>query len=303
MKGTKLWRTFQEGARNYSRNGWLTVTTVVVMTLSLFIVTLTMIIGITSSMVLDNLKNKINISVSFQDDVSEDDILTIKQTLEKYKEVASVEYISKEKALATFISLGAGNPVINESLEAIGENPLPASLNIKAHTPEQYPMIASALNQASFKDAISRVNYEKNKIAIERLDTINKLTRKFGLILAIIFISIAFLITFNTIRINMHARRNEFEIMRLVGASNTYVRMPLVFEGIFYGLTAAIATLGILFVTIHVFSPMLKGFSVDGTLFDYYMSHFFTIAGVVIVFSVLIGGFGGAVAVKKYLKV
>ena len=302
MKGIKLWRTFQEGAKNYSRNGWLTVTTVVVMTLSLFIVSLTMLIGVTSSMVLDNLKNKINISVSFQDDVPEEDILTIKKSLEKYKEVDSVEYISKEKALSTFIALGAGNPVINESLDAIGENPLPASLNIKAHTPEQYPIIASALNQAVFKDDISRVNYEKNKIAIERLDNINKLTRKFGIILGIIFMAIAFLITFNTIRINMHSRRSEFEIMRLVGASNTYVRMPSVFEGIFYGLTAAVATLTILFIAIHALSPMLKGFSADGTLFDYYIGHFFMIAAVVIICSVLIGGLGGAVAVRKYLK-
>jgi cell division transport system permease protein len=306
MKGLKLWRTFQEGAKNYTRNGWLTVATVVVMTLSLFIVSMTMILGITTNLILDNLRDKINISVSFNSDVPEEDILSIKQGLEKYKEVASIQYISREKALSDFIIMGDNDPVIAQALDEIGENPLLASLNIKANRPDQYDTIAQALAQASFKEDINRINYEKNKTAIERLDSINTVTRKAGLILGIIFISIAFLITFNTIRINMHSRRNEFEIMRLVGASNTYMRMPSVFEGVFYGLTAACVTLLFLFVSIEALAPLTKmadGFVTQGTLLSYYTRHFLEISLAVTLLGVTLGALGGFVAVRKYLKV
>ncbi|MDD5083422.1 MAG: permease-like cell division protein FtsX [Candidatus Moranbacteria bacterium] len=303
MKGLKLWRTFQEGARNYTRNGWLTVATVVVMTLSLFIVSMTMILGVTTGLILDSLRDKINISVSFNPEVPEESILSIKQSLEKYKEVAAVKYISRDQALSDFISMGGNDPVITQALEEIGENPLLASLNIKAHSPEQYDIIAQALNQSAFKEDISRINYEKNRTAIERLDNINKMTRKVGLVLGIVFISISFLITFNTIRINMHSRRNEFEIMRLVGASNTYVRMPSVFEGIFYGVTAALVTIALVFVSIRLMTPLTEGVIADGTLFQYYSSHFFKIALSITGLGILLGILGGFVAVRKYLKV
>ena len=192
MKALKLWRTMQEGARNYTRNGWLTIATVVVITLSLFIVSMTMIFGVTTSLVLDNLRDKININVSFNADVSEPSILAIKKTLEKYKEVSSVTYISREQALNDFIAMSDNDPTITQALDEIGENPLLASLNIKARTPEQYNIIAQALAQATFRDEISRINYEKNKTAIERLDSINITTKKVGLLLGIIFISISF---------------------------------------------------------------------------------------------------------------
>lgn len=303
MKGLKLWRTFREGAKNYTRNGWLTVATVVVMTLSLFIVSMTMILGITGSLILDNLRDKINIGVSFNPEVTEASILSIKSSLEKYQEVASIQYISRDQALSDFIAMGDNDPVITQALEEIGENPLLASLNIKAHNPEQYTIIAEALNQSTFKDDIARINYEKNKTAIERLDGINQMTRKVGLILGIIFVSISFLITFNTIRINMHSRRNEFEIMRLVGASNTYVRMPSVFEGIFYGLTAAFVTLILVFVSIQALAPMTQGVITDGTLLDYYAGHFLQISLSITMLGGVLGALGGFVAVRKYLKV
>jgi cell division transport system permease protein len=302
MKGLKLFRTFQEGLKNYLRNGWLTVATIVVMTLSLFIVSMTLMFGITTQLVLDGLQDKINISISFNEDVLEDTILDIQQTLSKYKEVASVGYISKDKALEQFMVMGNQDPVIAQALDEIGENPLLASLVIKAHTADQYDTIAQALPQSSFKDDINRINYEKNKTAINRLNSINVLIQKVGMILGIIFLSISFLITFNTIRINMHSRRSEFEIMRLVGASNIYVRMPSVFEGILYGLSAAITTLILLFIALQSILPLTESLIDKQELFGYYEAHFLQISLAVTGVSVALGILGGFVAVRKYLK-
>lgn len=303
MKGLKLWRTFQEGWHNYMRNGWLTVATVVVMTLSLCIVSMTMLLGITTETILHNLREKIDISVSFQEGVPEESILSVKKELEKYREVASVNYTSRDQALSDFIAMGSSEPAISQALEEIGENPLPASLTIKAYQPDQYDVIVNALKQSAFRDDIDRINYEKNKVAINRLDSIGKVTGKVGFILAIVFTAISFLITFNTIRINMHSRRNEFEIMRLVGASNTYMRMPSVFEGIFYGLTAAIATLLVLLIALYAMIPMTASILGNQTLLSYYAVHFLRISIVVTSLGIALGASGGFMAVRKYLKV
>ena len=304
MKGLKLLRTFKEGLRNYTRNGWLTVATVVVMTLSLFNVGMAAIRDINANLIMDNLRDKINISVSFNPDVTEASILSIKKDLEKYKEVASIEYISRDQALSNFVAMSDNDPIITDALEAIGENPLLASLNIKAHSPEQYDVIANALLQSTFKDDISYNNYKKNKVSIDSLSDSSEKTKKGDLIFGIISIAVSFLITFNTIRINMHSRRSEFEIMRLVGASNTYVRMPSVFEGILYGVTAIPVTLIALLVflnTVMVPNPGL--FITSDLLLNAYESHFIQISLLITVFSLVLGALGGFVAVRKYLKV
>lgn len=303
MKGLKLWRTFVEGGRNFKRNGWLSAATIVVLTLSLFIVSITMLLGVTTRIVLENLQQKISVNVSFNPEVPEEQILAIAKELETYKEVASVEYISRDKALESFIANGANDPVIEQALKEIGENPLLASLNIKANNSEQYDVIAQALAQSSFKDDISRINYEKNKRAIERLNSINQSTKKMGLVLGIIFISISLLITFNTVRINMYSRKNEFEIMRLVGASNTYMRMPSVFEGIFYGLSAALATLILLFIAVQSLTPITKNALPQGSLLDYYLHNLPEIAFAVIALGIVLGSLSGVAAVRRYLKV
>jgi cell division transport system permease protein len=304
MKRLKLWRTFQEGTRNFKRNGWLTAATIVVLTLSLFIVSLTTLLGITTNLILENMQEKININVAFNPEVEEEKILTIKAELEKYREIASVEYTSREQALDEFLGNGGDNQVITQALEEIGENPLFASLTVRAKDPTQYDLINQAIKQSSFRDEISDINYEKNKTVINRLNAIKENVKKVGFVLGSVFIAIALLITFNTIRINMHSRRNEFEIMRLVGASNLYVRMPSVFEGVFYGLSASVITILLLFGTVQfVVAPITKNAIPQGDLSNYYMSNIVPIVFLVTLLGVSLGAMSGFVAVRKYLKV
>src|SRR6185369_11095748 len=103
----------------------------------------------------------------------------------------------------------------------------------------QYDIITKAITNASFSQDISRVDYQENKMAIDRLTGITKLVERVGLTLGIVFVFIGVLITFNAIRLTMYSHKQEFEIMRLVGASNTYIQMPFVFEGIIYGVASA----------------------------------------------------------------
>lgn len=303
MKMLKLWRTFKEGKENFIRNGWLTFATVSILTLSLFIVSLSFLVGVTTSLILENMRGKVSVSVSFNPDVTEARILDIKNELSKYtKEIASVEYVSRDRALETFLAESGNDPIIAQAIKEIGENPLLASLVIKAVKPEDYPLIVQQIEGSTFQNDISRINYAKNQKIFERLDRINKTTGKAGIILGSIFIFVAILITFNTIRITIYSHRQEFEIMRLVGASNIYVRMPFVFEGALYGLVAAILTVGFLFGMAYYFAPLTTGALSQGNLLDLFYSSFWPIFGGLILLGVSLGVVSSAVAIRRYLK-
>src|SRR3989344_2692491 len=129
MKTLKLWRTFKEGAQNFRRNGWLTFATVSVLTLSLFIVSLSFLRVAVTHVELKNLRDKVSINVSFNPDVPESRILEIRDELAKYKkEISSVDYISRNEALDDFLAESGNDPTIVQAIEEIGENPLLASL-------------------------------------------------------------------------------------------------------------------------------------------------------------------------------
>lgn len=304
MKTLKLWRTFKEGMQNFRRNGWLSFATVSILTLSLFIVSLSALLGLTTHYVLQNMRDKVTVTVSFNPDVSEDRILQIRDELSKYKkEIASVEYVSREDALNNFLAESGNDPVIAQAVEEIGENPLLAALVIKAVTPEDYDVIVQQIQSSTFQSDISRINYAKNKKIFERLDRINQATKQTGLMLGGVFIFIAILITFNTIRITIYSHRQEFEIMRLVGASNLYVRMPFIFEGMLYGITAAVVTAIALFGIAHFISPLTVGAIPQGNFMNLYLDYFLVTFAGLLFLGIGLGVISSFIAIRRYLKV
>jgi len=304
MKMLKLWRTFKEGKNNFVRNSWLTFATVSILTFSLFIVGFSAFFGITSQFILQNMREKVSINVSFNPDVSEERILSIKEKLSQAKkEIASVEYISREKALEKFIAENNSNPTIIQALQEIGENPLFASLVIKAVQPDQYPLIVSEMQKSTFQNDISRINYEKNKEIFGRLDRMGKMASKVGLILGIVFIFIAILITFNAIRITIYSHRQEFEVMRLVGASNIYVRMPFVFEGFLYGLISGILSVALLFGMTYYIAPFTSGSVNTGDVLNIFFDYFWYLFAGLTILGIVLGVTSSALAIRRYLKI
>ena len=303
MKKVKLIRTFQEGLDNFRRNGWLSFATVSVLAISLYIISVTAILGVTANIVLQNIQDKINVSVYFNPDVEENAILEIKNKLVGYQEIKSIEYVSKDQALEQFKKLGDNNPSISQALEELGDNPLLASLVIKANSPDQYDVISKSISGSTFSDKISRIDFEDNKKAIERLVSILNLIEKVGITLGIAFVFIGILITFNAIRLTMYAHRQEFEIMRLVGASNLYIRMPFIFEGIFYGAVSAIIVMIVLLATSKFMAPLTEGSINGGDIFSFCLSHFFIIFFSLLLSGVLLGTISGFIAIRRYLKI
>ena len=303
MKFTKLKRTFKEGLNNFYRNGWLSFATVSVLAISLYVISVTIILGVTANIVLKNIQDKINVSAYFNSDVAESRILEIKSKLVGYQEIQSIDYVSKDKALEQFKKMGDKNPSINQALDEIGENPLLPSLVIKAKNPNQYDIIVKAITNSSFSDDISRIDYQENKTAIDRLTTIMKLVEQVGLTLGIVFVFIGVLITFNAIRLTMYAHKQEFEIMRLVGASNIYIRMPFVFEGIFYGIVSAFVVMICLYITSKFLAPITQGSISGGDIVSFYFGNFFKIFGSLLFSGIFLGTLSGIIAIRRYLKV
>lgn len=294
-KTLKLWRTFREGLTNFRRNGWLSFATISVLTLSLFVMAFGLLVSLSANSVLKNWEQHITVVVSFEPEVTQERILEIKTDLAKYREIASVEYVSREQALDALIA--KKGDLIRDAVAVIGDNPLLPSLSIRARSQADYETIVKALESSQYQIDIHGINYKENQEIYNRLRSVSDASRKLGLIFGAIFTFIALLITFNTIRITIYSHRQEFEIMRLVGASNTYVRMPYVFEGMFYGLTAAVITLALLAGVARTLSGLT-----NGLLFQVFMGHWALFGVGVTSIGIGLGVISSFIAIRRYLK-
>ncbi len=298
----KLWRTFREGMVNFRRNGWLSFATITILSLSLFIISFAGLITIGTRLIVSNLEDRISVTISFNPDIDENRILVMKEDLKRFREIESVEYVSREQALDDFLKSNGDDPIIRQAIDEIGENPLLASLVIRAKKQSDYEKIATVLKASEYQTYISRINFEKNRKIFERLNSISEAARKFGLFLGAAFGLIAILITFNTIRITIYSHRQEFEIMRLVGASNLYVRMPYIFEGILYGLFAGVTAIALVALGSYGLSGFTEGAFPQGNLFRVFMDYLPMISVLTILLGILLGVISSFIAIHRYLK-
>lgn len=297
-----LSRTFKSGFQHFRRNGWLSFAVISIISLTLLIISTLIVLSIAANLIIKSVQDKVDVSVYFKSETPESRIMEFRSTVLQYKEVKSADYVSKNQALDEFKAKNADNPVIMESIDAIGDNPLNASVNIRAITPDKYDIIATAVQNSAYKDDISRINYAKNKIVIERLNNVLSTTRKVGAMLATLFSLIAILITFNAIRITIYAHRQEIEIMRLVGASNAYIRMPFIFEGIIYGAISAVVVMLFLFPLIRFVAPYIGGAVSVSEVQANFMHYFWLILLTQIFVGVALGTISSLIAIRRYLK-
>jgi len=293
-------RNIRQGFINFWRNGWVSLATVLVMFLTLFMLGSLFFLNVILTSVLGQFESKLDVSVDFKLDAPEEDVLALKASLESFGEVERVEYISRDEALALFKERYKDNALITQSLEEIGVNPLPASFNIKAKDPEQYGNISSFLkNDASFR-IIDEIR--ENKPVIESLTKILNASRLFGLGITIVLASIAILVAFNTIRLAIYTSRDEISIMRLVGATNAYIRGPFLVEGIIHGVLATIAAMAVFWPLSIWLGPKAERFFGGPNLFNYYFSNFIFIFLLLLLSGVLLGVISSIIATRRYLK-
>lgn len=297
-----LTRIIKYGIHNFIRNGWLSVSTIGIMILALIVFEGLILFNYTGKQAVASIQEKIDISVYFKSNVPEDSILNVKRSLEGLDEVKFVEYVSREKALEEFKAKHAGDETILKTLGELEENPLLASLNVKAKELNQYDTIASYLETPSLKDLIEKVTYAQNQIVINRLSSILRTLNQGIAVMTIFLAFLAVIVTFNTIRLAIFSASEQINIMRLVGASNSFIRGPFLIEGIIYGITAAIVSFILYVPIIQLVSPKIANFITDVSLTSYLGSNWLTLLGYQILFGLTLSLLSSTIAIRKYLR-
>jgi len=294
-------RIFKSGWINFKRNSYLSLAAIGIMAIALMLFVGLFGFQFLTTRVVTSLENKIDISVYFETDTQEDNILSLKTELEALPSVMDVEYISRERALEIFRERRGNDPLIEESLEQLDENPFRASLNIGATDPSEYDSIVAFLDNPRFTPTINKVI--ENPDVIDRVIGISNAVRNGGLIVILVLSLIAVLVTFNTIRLTIYSQRQEIEVMRLVGASNWHIRGPYVVEGGYYGAFAAIIALAISYPVIYGVSNKLITFIPEVDIFGYFVTNWWQIVILTIVLGVFLGTISSAIAIRKHLKI
>lgn len=304
---TNLKRIIKSGFFSFFRNGFVSLSSVLVMIVTLSVIGSIVFFGAVLNKSLEEIRNKVDVNVYFVTTAQEADILSIKSSLEKLPDVASVSYVTREQELADFRARHENDAFTLSALDELGENPLGAKLNIRAKEPQQYEGIAAFLRGDNIlsKDGsviVDNINYFKNKDSIDKLSHIIQAANRFGFTFTIVLVVISILITFNTIRLVIFISREEISVMRLVGASTAYIRGPFVVSGIMYGALAGILTLALLYPFTLWLGSLTKDFFIGLNVFDYYISNFGQIFLIVLGSGVCIGAISSYLAVKRYLK-
>lgn len=302
-------RIVKAGFINFWRNGFVSLSSIIVMTITLFVVGSLIFLNALLDAALDTLKDKVDVNVYFLVDAPEEAMLAVRDSVEALPEVERVVYVSREDALARFKERHADDEVELQALEELGDNPLRASLSVKAVDPNQYERINSFLetDDAALSteggSIIAKINFNDNRAAIERLGEVIAAVETFGLALTVTLVMASIIIVFNTIRLAIYIAREEIAVMRLVGASDAYVRGPFVFEGIMYGFIAAVVTLISFYPLTLWLGPATHLFFGNINLFTYYTTNFGPIFLTILGAGMALGAISSFLAVKKYLRV
>lgn len=301
-------RILRSGLTNFWRNRFVTVSAVFVMTITLFVMGSLLYLGSMLDSSLQQIQERVDVNVYFQPDAPKDEILRLQSTLESRDDVAAVTYTSQQDALSEFRRENNQDDLVVQALEELEQNPLGASLNIQATDPEAYDDIVSFLEKsgavAGSRDIISRINYYQNKSAINKLTNVIQSINTFSFIIMVVFAIIAGLIVFNTIRLAIYSARDEISVMELMGAARSYIRGPFVIEGMLYGITAALITLGLFYPLSLWGADVTKQFFVGSvSSFDYYINNFAELFVILTVAGIALGGISSYIAVRRYLDV
>ncbi|OGG73114.1 hypothetical protein A3A38_04875 [Candidatus Kaiserbacteria bacterium RIFCSPLOWO2_01_FULL_53_17] len=303
-----FWLTTKRVARygfvGFLRNGFVSLAAIFIMVITLFVFAGLLISGAALEATLRQLTDKVDVNVYFTPTASEEQVMGVKSALERLPEVASVAYTSRDVALAEFRERHKNEQTTIQALDQLSDNPLGASLSIRAKETSQYESIAKFLEaqEASVNGAgISKVNFFQNKAAIDRLTNIIETSRTVAIAAAVFLAAASVLIAFNTIRLAIYTARDEIGVMNLVGAGHWYVRGPFVVAGILYGLIAGLIVLLVLYPLVIWLGPSSEAFFGTFNVLDYYTGSFPFLFLTIMGSGIALGAISSFLAVRRYL--
>lgn len=297
-------RIFRAGMVSYWRNKAVALASLLVMTTTLFVIGALLLGAAFLQSSLQQLRDKVDISVSFKIDALEADVLAMKTALEQLPQVKEVEYLSRDQEFDDFVERHQDNTPILQSLNEVG-NPFGARLNIKATDPSMYRSIEEFLQNKDDvglggQAIIDQISFKRD--VVDRLVRFTNGISQIGWAISILLLIISVFVAFNTISLAIYTSREEISVMRLVGAGNNYVRGPFVVEGLVSGVIASVLAMALLYpcaIWVHDATAGLYG-GID--LLNYYLSNFGQIFIILLGSGLLIGGISSLWAVRKYLR-
>jgi cell division transport system permease protein len=302
---TSLKRITSFAISDFARNKGISLAAIFVLVVTIMLVTGLFFFQGTATYLTLQLQNKIDITAYFKSEALEQDILNVKDEILKMSpNIKGVEYISKEQALQIFNEKHKDNGVLARAIEEVGDNPFLSSLNITTNgDPSQYEQVANVLQTADFSKLIDKVDFSQKKDTIEKVYSIISNINRFGIIFGAILIILAILVVFNTIKLAIDNSKEEISTMRIVGATDWFIRGPFIVQGMIYGLVSSIicfllSALFTYFISSKI-EVMLPGFS----SFSYFKTNLWIFVLIQLGFGIGVGVISSFIVVKRYLKV
>lgn len=304
----KLGYSLHEAGSHFARNLSTSLGAVVTIFLSLFIIGLFAILSSMISNVVGDVESRITIQAFLADEADQTTVDTLQADIGTWEGVESVTYKSKDEALAeyreTMVSANAEDAVA--ALD--GRNPIPASLVIRLTDADMAQQVADQLAiselfaQVCDNPETPSLSVQYGAETVERLLTLTSSISIVSAALVILLIFVAFVFINNTIRLSIMARRTEISIMRLVGASNSFIRGPFLMEGILQALIGFLLSLGVLELLRHLVMPQVTE-ALQFLNFSIAPSVYLFVYLVLLALAVVIGVLGSMLAMRRYLKV
>ena len=290
--------------QDFFRNFWLSFVTLTILILAFFTVNLLIIFNLITQSAIKSIEDKIDINVYFKTDIEEDQVQNVQRYMESLNGVKDVEYVSKEDALASFKAKHEDNPKIIESLNEISENPLGASLIIKSDNTDNYEMILANLEDPQYDELIESKDFDDHRLVIAKITNITQRVNTGVAIIALIFVIIAVLIIFNAIRMAIYTHREEIIAMKLVGATNWFVRAPFLLQGIIFSVLSVLFTIIIIYPLLGFIQPYISLIIENQfNLIQHFNANFVIIFGLQLLGAIVINLISAFWAVNKYLRV
>jgi cell division transport system permease protein len=242
------------------------------------------------------LESKVELALFLEDDARVSDILALRARIEADPAVLRVDYVTKEQALARLTEIAERRQDIE--IVDISTNPLPASLEIKLATAQNAGRVGAELREELGKGVVYQV--VDNPSVVDKLLTITRVLSIGGIAVLVMMLIVALFVIVNTIRIAVHARRDEIEIMKLVGATDWFVRWPFIIEGMLVGMLGAVAALLVLMLAAGPVTGALAGF-LEIVPLSFGSAFLWELAGSVFVLAILVGGGGAMLSVRAHL--
>lgn len=292
---------------NFRRNLWLSVATITVMVLAIATYHVVVLLRVASDAALLSIEKKIDVGIYLAPTVSDDGARLIKTTLEKLPTVAEVRLITKAEALEAFRKQRGSSDMIQRALAEVGENPFGAQLRIRAKSADRYPAVIAALDDPAVvaKGSIEQKSYDDHKTLITRFKLLSSKAQQLVQMIGFALLLISFFVVFNTVRIALYTHREEIGIMKLVGASNWFIRLPFLLEGVLLSFIATLLATVLLLGALYAAEPFSVRFfsEVPVNFLRFYQSHALLLIGGQFVVLSIMNVLGASIAIGRYLKV